>query len=106
MISGGEVGSVAVSAITGALFSATEAVAADVNVGAISVLVTEMSSTPIHSSLLRESVVMTRICRSATLFHAGSDTETLLTAFASVGPVDASAMKPAGTLVNAPVPPI
>ena len=65
-----------------------------------------MSSTPTHSSLPTAFVVMIRTWTSDWLFTAaGSVTLTGVTAVARLGPVVASATKPAGTFVKLPVEP-
>ena len=62
--------------------------------------VTEMSSTPTHSSLPTAFVVMIRSWTSGWLSTAaGSETFTAVTSVARLGPVEASATNAAGTLV-------
>ena len=74
--------------------------------GAESVVVTEMSSTPTHSSDPTASVVMTRNSTSDWFnAAAGSETLTGVTSVARLGPVEASATKAAGMFVYEPLPP-
>jgi hypothetical protein len=65
--------------------------------------VTEMASTPIHSSLPTALVVMTRTCRSGWLFAAAGRTALTEVVVVALGPADASATNPAGTFVKLPL---
>ena len=97
---------VAVSSVVspGDTTSGLAAPSTDGGVGPVGEPVTWMSSMPIHSSLLTAFVVMMRTWTTGWLSAAaGSAAATGVTRVARLGPLEASATKPAGTFVKSPV---